>query len=256
MIKIRLSAILYTNTLPFVFGLENSDFRPNGIEINFDTPAGCAAKVKAGDVDLGLVPIAAMHEIPDVKIISNYCIGASGNVGSVLLLSNNPLEEIEKVYLDYQSRTSVKLIKVLDHCFWHHNFKFEDTSTGFETKLLKPGEGMVIIGDRAFDQSKKYKFHYDLAGEWKGFTGLPFVFACWVTNKDLESAFVDKFNQALKFGISNIPRVVELYNSRFKHQNITFKEYLNTRISYILDHEKKEAIVLFKRLIEKLPDTY
>ena len=71
------------------------------VELSRDIPSECARKLIAGEVDLGLVPVAVIPEVNNAQIISDYCIGAEGKVHSVLLLSETPLEEIEKVYLDY-----------------------------------------------------------------------------------------------------------------------------------------------------------
>src|SRR5437773_8401938 len=54
----------------------------------------------------------------------------------------------------------------------------------------------LVIGDRAFEQRKISTFIYDLASEWRSITGLPFVFAIWISNKPLLPDFIERFNQA------------------------------------------------------------
>ena len=51
-------------------------------------------------------------------IISDYCISCDGEVASVGLFSDVPLNKIEKILLDYQSRTSVELLKILVEEYW------------------------------------------------------------------------------------------------------------------------------------------
>src|SRR6185369_11597556 len=112
-------------------------------------------------------------------IISDYCIGADGDVGSVLLLSDVPMSEIKNVLLDYQSRTSVTLAQVLADKYWRIKPRWTDAKENYERDIKGTTAG-VVIGDRTFALKNKFKYTYDLSGEWKIFTGLPFVFACWV----------------------------------------------------------------------------
>ena len=115
--KLRISAVSYLNSLPFVYGIKNSGFLKN-IELSLDVPSVCADKLISGKADIGLVPVAAIPLIKNARIVSDFCIGADGKVQSVLLISRKPLQEIQKVYLDLESRTSVGLAKVLAKEYW------------------------------------------------------------------------------------------------------------------------------------------
>ncbi len=116
--KIKISSVSYINSLPFIYGIENSIFL-NGNHILYkDSPANCADKLISNTIDLGLIPVAEILKIKNPQIISDYCIGAVGKVRTVLLLSQVPLSEINTILLDYESRTSVNLVKVLAEEFW------------------------------------------------------------------------------------------------------------------------------------------
>ncbi len=67
----------------------------------------------------------------------------------------------------------------------------------------------VVIGDRALEQRKVSPFIYDLGEAWKDMTGLPFVFAAWISNKPLDPDFIARFDEANGFGVSQIGKVVE-----------------------------------------------
>jgi len=114
---IKVSCVRYLNSQPFIYGLKNNPVI-NEIDLSLDIPSVCAEKLLNGNVDIGLVPIAVIPELKESHIISDYCIGADGKVETVLLLSDVPLEKIETVLLDYQSRTSVLLVKMLAGKFW------------------------------------------------------------------------------------------------------------------------------------------
>ena len=57
--KVRVSAISYLNTAPFVYGLENHPVS-GLIDLEFVPPAVTASILISGDADLGLVPVAAI----------------------------------------------------------------------------------------------------------------------------------------------------------------------------------------------------
>ncbi|MFM9066073.1 MAG: MqnA/MqnD/SBP family protein, partial [Planctomycetota bacterium] len=103
---VRLSIVSYLNSLPFLHGLQQLS-EIEELHISVDIPSACAEKLASGAVDIGLIPVAAIPGIKNAEIFSDYCIACDGKVGSVLLVSEVPIEEIESVLLDYQSRTSV-----------------------------------------------------------------------------------------------------------------------------------------------------
>ncbi len=247
-LKVRVSAVSYLNTLPFLFGINNSGVI-NEIELSVDIPSVCAKKLLTNEVDLGLVPVAILPQLKEYYIVSNYCIGAVGKVDSVALYSDVPLNEIKAIYLDYQSKTSINLVQLLAKEYWKVNPKWLKAETGYENKIINSTAG-VIIGDRTFNLKKKYKYKYDLADEWKKYTGLPFVFACWVANKKLTPEFIANFNSALKKGVNNIKEVVVLPNESKITQEQLF-DYLTNKISYDFDENKQIALVKFLEYIKR-----
>jgi chorismate dehydratase len=124
---------------------------------------------------------------------------------------------------------------------------FEDAQNDF-SKEIQNNTAAVLIGDRALQQRKISKYIYDLAGEWKTKTGLPFVFAAWIANKKLPEDFVALFNKKNAEGINNIDTVIKQTECSFYDLNIYFKQ----NISYILNEEKLRGMKLFLELIEQL----
>lgn len=248
--KLKISIVSYLNSKPFIYGLRESGFNKKA-DVQLDIPSVCAEKLISGQADIGLVPVAILARLSNYHIISDYCIGADDEVSSVLLLSEVPLEKIDKVLLDYQSRTSVNLARVLAREFWKISPQWEDTSSDYEKKINGTTAG-VVIGDRALLLRKKYLYVYDLSAEWKKMTGLPFVFACWVAISDPGKEFISEFNQALKSGLSMIDKVSELEkNDLFSAAEIY--EYLTRYIDFNLDDKKKEALSLFLKYIKSNP---
>lgn len=241
--RIKVTAVSYLNTIPFVFGLQHTSIKDD-IILSLDYPAECARKVISGECDFGLVPVAAIPTIPLYNIVSDYCIGAEGPVRTVVLMSNSSIETIERIYLDYQSRTSVVLVKVLSHNLWNINPEWVSFSPEHSYKDIDPYDGLVIIGDKVFEHESHFKYKYDLAEEWIRLTGLPFVFAAWAANKEIDCTFIDSFNRALRKGVNNIKESIDLYPPR----NLSKPEaeyYLRNNISFDFNKEKREGLKLF-----------
>lgn len=244
--RIKVSAVSYANSYPFIFGLRNHAVI-NQIDLQLDTPADCAKKLISGEVDLGLVPVAIIPELKESHIISDCCIGADGAVETVCLFSEVPLEEIEEVLLDYQSRTSVQLARLLAEKHWKISPTWKQADADF-IEHIKGKTAGVVIGDRAFPLRDKFPVVKDLAQEWKDLTGLPFVFACWVSNRPLSAEFVSEFNAALNFGLEHQSEAIHSMASG-NHEGLL--RYVENVISYKLDDKKLQALKLFHEWLSK-----
>jgi chorismate dehydratase len=249
--KIRISAVKYANTYPFIYGLTESGFDKKVI-LETDHPADCAAKLISRKVDIGLIPVASLPLLKEYHIISDFCIGANGIVRTVLLLSNCQFEKIETIYLDYRSRSSVALSKVLAKNFWNREFRWMNTSKGFDFRNIGMKEAVVLIGDQCFEYEKSFRQKIDLAAEWKAFSDLPFVFACWASNKVLEAEFTSEFNKALSLGVCNIEKVARKFGNTGTITGDVLQKYLTENIDYNFDDEKKKGLDLFLKLLSKL----
>lgn len=244
-----ITAVSYYNTIPFIYGIEQSGFLKN-YNLSLDVPSMCATKLLSGKADIGLIPIGSLVDFDRYHVISDLCIGAENEVKSVLLLSNSPITEISKIYLDSDSRTSVNLARILTSRYWNISPYFIGNE-GFNSLDLQNNEGIVLIGDKTFGQTEKFNFCYDLATEWIKFTGKPFVFAAWISRNPLSPEFVSDFNRALNWGVEHIDE--SILNS--KHPNISFEElqaYLSQNISYRLTKEKLEGMELFLQYQKQL----
>ena len=243
--KVRVGAVSYLNTKPLIYGFENGLMK-NEVDLLIEYPSKIAAMLLNDEIDVGLVPVAVIPELKEYHIISDYCIGSDGEVASVCLFSEVPLFDIKTILLDYQSRTSVALLKILIKEYWKINVIFKNTENGYQSKISGTTAGL-IIGDRALMQRQKSRFIFDLGEEWKNFTKLPFVFAAWVSNKKLDADFIKEFNEANKFGLSNLEKVVE--KNPFKPFDL--HTYYTECINFELDENKKKGLELFLKKIAK-----
>ena len=210
------------------------------VELKIDFPSKIASMLLENEIDIGLVPVSIIPGMKEHYIVSDYCIGCDGEVASVCLFSDVPLNQIEKILLDYQSRTSIELLKILIKEFWKIEPILEETTNEYQSEISGTTAALVI-GDRALEQRKISPYIYDLGFEWKKFTGLPFVFAAWVSNKKLDSSFIDLFNKANVWGLKNISDVVKENETNI----FNLMDYYTHYISFEIDEGKKKAMYLF-----------
>jgi len=236
----KISVVSYLNSKPFIRGLET--LSEEEFTYSLDIPSVCAKKLLNDEVDIGLIPAAVLRDIPNYHIISKYCIGAVGKVDSVKLYSHVPLEKITHITLDYHSRTSVALVRVLARELWKINPIWEPASEGYE-QYVSGTHAAVIIGDRTFAINGTFPYEFDLSEGWEQLTGLPFVFAVWASKKPLDPQIENRFTAALENGISQMQNVVE-ENSHI-YRGVDVNKYLTQSISYPLDASKREALQLF-----------
>lgn len=241
--RIRVGAVSYLNTKPLIFGVKRSGLMDR-IDLIEDYPSKIAAMLLNDEIDVGLIPVAVIPQMKHHFIVTDYCIGAEGEVASVALFSEVPMKEIKKVVLDYQSKTSVNLAKILLKKYWKKDVLFEDAKEDF-LQHINGTTAAVVIGDRALRLTNHSKYIYDLGAAWKSFTGLPFVFAAWIANKPLDDDFIDAFNRANAYGVHHIDEV--LAEISFKEYDL--KKYYTKNISYKLNEKKMEGLRMF---IEKL----
>lgn len=217
------------------------------LDLSMDYPAKIAQQLIDGDVDVALVPVAIVPKLKEYHIITDYCIGADGPVASVCLFSEVPLHEIKRILLDYQSRSSVALLKVLIKEYWKIDVELVDTSGGYE-QLIKGTDAGLVIGDRALKQRLVSPFIYDLAEHWVRFTNLPFLFAAWISNKALPIEFIQEFSSANGIGIHNIPAVVA--ENPFPEYDLT--TYYTKNISYPLTPAKRQGMQKFLGYLQNI----
>jgi chorismate dehydratase len=241
MSKVKVSAISYLNTIPFIYGLQNSSILSK-IDITFDVPSTCAKRLQNNTADIGIVPVAVIPSLPEYHIISNFCIGSTGKVRTVAMFSNSDIDRIKTIYIDNDSRTSALLVQILAHKYWKIAVEFKP----FDVKRNEENAGFMLIGDKAFEAEKQFKYSFDLSNEWYKFKKMPFVFAAWTANKKLDEDFLREFNAALAFGIRNIPNAVEIQSNGIDKQ--TAIEYFEKNISFEFDSLKRQGLTEFWNL--------
>ncbi|HEX4605551.1 MAG TPA: menaquinone biosynthesis protein, partial [Candidatus Angelobacter sp.] len=246
---LRISAISFLNTAPLMWDFENGDSAARlrqSFAIDYTVPSVCAQQLKEGSADVGIIPVAAYAAIPDLLIVPEVAIAAKNKVRSILLVSKVPLEKVRSVATDDSSRTSAALVEI-------YLRKFVGADPGFTRQkpdlkaMLQWHDAALLIGDPALQANISGYYVYDLAEEWKRWTGRPFVFAFWAVRKaalqdrgaNADSApniaIAQVFQQSRDNGLKHIHEIAVAWAPRLGLTVKLIEEYLTENVDYSLD---------------------
>jgi chorismate dehydratase len=257
---LRISAISFLNTAPLMWDFENGDSAARlrqEFEIGYTIPSHCARQLKEGSADIGIIPVAAYTDIPDLAIVPDVAIAAKDKVRSILLISKVPLEKIRSVATDDSSRTSAALVEI-------YLRKFVGGDPGFTRQkpdlkeMLQWHDAALLIGDPALQADTTGYYVYDLAEEWRRWTGRPFVFAFWAVRKaalqgrSAELKIAQVFQQSRDNGLKHIPEIAAGWGPKLGLSTTLVSDYLTQNVDYSLDRESLEGLGLFFRFAAEL----
>jgi len=235
----KLGAVPYLNALPLIHHLKELP--------RLEAPAALARLLKIGEVDIATAPVVALFENPSLTLVSDVCIGSNGTVGSVKVFFMAPgidLSNARTIYLDMESKTSILLLKVL------LKFKYGrdlDEMTFFHPIPPRHCEAKLLIGDKAMKELAGHP-PADLGYEWTSWTGLPFVYAAWISrHSEISERAAAEIQSARDRGVSNIPSVIPA-QTVFPFE--TVKNYLENLV-YTLGPKEREGLGLFRDYVSR-----
>lgn len=243
---LRLSVVQYLNTVPLIWGMLHGEQR-HKFQMQLTVPSGCADAVARRQADVGIVPSIEYQRMQDARILPGMSIASKGEVKSVLLLSNVPLAKARTVALDESSRTSAALVRILLQKFYARCVTYSPAAPD-PAEMLKHADAALLIGDPALAYCGPAEV-YDLAKEWKRFTGLPFVFAVWMGHASAQlCACHADFAASLEFGLAHIDDIAAEWGPKLGLAPDAVKVYLTENINYSLDWENQQGLKLFYKL--------
>jgi len=218
-----------------------------GSTVMSDSPARLVATLLEGNVDAALIPVVDLFANPALSIVDRVGISADGNVTSVLLKCCRPLAEIRTVAKDRSSRTSNMLAELL----LRERFNISATVESFDNDRIP--DARVVIGDDALRSEPAPGGDYDLAGEWKKMTGLPFVFAVWASRRDHPDAagLAGILRAALDMGRENIDKLAEKQAHRLGLPLEQCNEYLSNVIKYDMGDRELSGMERFRTMLQQ-----
>ncbi len=249
----RIAASSYLNTAPLIWSFQHGSRRRDVQLITDTAPARCADLLIRGEVEAALVPVIEYQRAVELVIVPGVCVGARRRVRSVVLVTRGvELKDVRSIALDTSSRTSAALVQIIFREFL--NIEPQLIARAPDLRLmLDECDAALIIGDPAMTFSREDFFVYDLAGLWREYTGMGFVFAMWMTHAGhaRETARAVDFAGARDEGLEHVEEIVRMYAPALNLPPSELTSYLLENISFDLNAEMRAGLDLFYALAHK-----
>ena len=240
--SLRVGAVSYTNALPLVAYLHLTCPQAR---IERMVPALLGERMHEGRLDVALLSSIELLRHPDYGFVPGLGICSDGPVRSVCLFTQRPVQEIRTVALDRNSLTSIILLKILFDRLWHRS-----PAWTWYTPPVKNGlavaDAAMSIGDSSLDPACADFEFIDLGVSWKELTGLPFVYALWVTRPNLDAAsFAEPFAEAKNLGLQRVDELAESTARQYHSNPGMFRDYFTRCIQYELGEREQQGLDLY-----------
>ncbi|MBZ5568244.1 MAG: menaquinone biosynthesis protein [Acidobacteriia bacterium] len=264
MCPLKISAISFLNTAPLMWDFNHGatpeqhsdhDLAPElraDFTVEYTVPSRCAEDLQHGRADIGIIPAITYATIPGLVILPDAAIAAKGAVRSILLVARKPIQQVNTIAADTSSRSSVALARILCQKLWGRVRQFRALPPDLDS-MLAACDAALLIGDAALRIAREQYFVYDLAEEWRSFTGKPFVFAFWAVRlqalnavrRDLAAVFRNSRDHGIE--PENVGRIARHWSPRVGLSEQEITSYLTRNIHFFLDAENLEGVELFFR---------
>lgn len=237
--RARIGSVPYLNALPLTCGLEK--------RVTFNTPSQLARFLVGQELDVALVSITEALYREGYGIVDGVAIGSAGPVRSVFLAHRVPLEQVNEVFCDPASLSSVGLLRVL---LGERGLRPSLRElAGYEQ--ARQCDAVLLIGDHALDFALDPGSHqvWDLGEAWFGMTGLPFVHAAWLVRPGYQDAGLGRLLRGARD--EGVKRLEHLIRDRTDYTLEFRRRYLTEHVRFALDEPAKEGLRLFAGLLRR-----
>jgi chorismate dehydratase len=270
--KLRISIVEFLNTAPLVWGFTDGPLTGR-YDLSFAVPSQCAEDLRAGRVDVGIIPSIEYQRMENVVALPGMAVAAKNEVRSLLVISKVPIEMAQSFALDTNSRSTIGLVRLLCQKHWNIAPEFIESAPDAE-KMLARADAALIIGDPALSLRLKMDalqakvpqgadccgrddteqliknvqtlFIYDVAQQWREMTGLPCVLAIWVARRGaVTPEIVSDFLASREYGLAHIGEIAEGAALKLDLPPRELERYLTENIDFSLDQENLAGLRLY-----------
>lgn len=270
--KLRISIVEFLNSAPLVWGFTDGPLAGR-YDLSFAVPSQCAEDLRAGRVDVGIIPAVEYQRMENVVALPGMAVASKNEVRSILVFSKVPIEQAQSFALDTNSRSSVALARILCRRHWNIAPEFIDSAPNAD-EMLARADAALIIGDPALSLRLKVDaqaakvpqgkdcgccgegeplikgvetlFIYDVAQQWREMTGRPCVLAIWVARRGaVTPEILADFQASLAYGLAHIGEIAEGAALKLDLPPRALERYLTENIDFSLDGENLAGLDLY-----------
>ena len=265
--SLRISIVQYLNTAPLVRGFTHGPLRGK-YQLSFTVPSQCAEALRAGGVDIAIIPAIELQRIGGLVVFPNLSISSKKSVRSLLLVSKKPIHEVRSIALDRSSRSTQTLVRILCAKRWQITPEFFEADPDLPT-MLQQADAALLIGDPALRLARNSEtnsnrdasgelllpaelaglssssplFLYDVVEKWRALTSLPAVLAVWAARASIVTPEVVRdFQDSLAFGMQHLSEISAEASHELNLPAQKIIRYLTENIDYTLDEENLRGL--------------
>ncbi|NDQ57429.1 MAG: menaquinone biosynthesis protein [Acidipila sp.] len=259
--RLRISVVEYLNTAPLVWSFKHGPLAGK-YDLSFTVPSQCAEDLRLGRADIAIIPAIECQRIPDLDVIPDVAIASKGAVRSILLVSKVSIKQARHVALDSSSRSSAALVRLLCQGYWGIHPEFVEAQPDVAA-MLAHADAALVIGDPALRLQLRHEagqpafpgaeklgadklFIYDVAEQWRQWTGRPAVLALWAARHGCAtSEVVADFLAAKQYGLKRIREIAVNTAIQLDLPAASLASYLRHNIDFSLDAANLAGLKLF-----------
>ena len=230
-----------------------NDMERRGLQLHDILPSGVAPALQSGEIDAGPVPLAESFYLGDgFEPVSGFCVATTEKAGSVLLYSEQPIEELTgaRIAVTSEAATSFQLLQVL--LLSKHRVQPEAYVT-----MEDPYDAFLLTDDQGLRRrrgARGYPHRYDLGEEWFQWTGLPFVFSRWIARKGMDPKDALLLEDTLYVGLEM--GVEEMFHESEPRESLLMLpkdivEYIQG-LRFFMGLSERKAVELFRQYVDQL----
>jgi len=246
---LRVGAVSYLNSKPLIEGL--ASLLPSA-QLTLDVPSRLADDLGAGRLDVALIPSIESFADSRYTIVSDACVASRGPVLSVKVYFRRPPGLVRTLAADVGSRTSVALTRVMLEERFGVTPEIEPLPLNADV-TSRDAHAVLLIGDRAIHPpQEQFEEVWDLGDEWLRWTGLPFVFAMWVTRcEDLPESVATALSAARDQGLARLAEIAAREAPKLAMTPAAAHDYLAKNLHFRLASAEQSGLRLFRQLAAK-----
>ena len=246
---VRVGCIEYLTARPLWQGLGD---HPHLFSLKYAVPSEVSSWLHSGEVDLALV--SSIEYGPGYRIVPGVAVTSMGLVASLAAFSSKPLTEVKTVALDTSSRTAAALMRILCSDWFDIEPEFVSMRPNLSA-MLQRCDAALLIGDNTLfvDHVGMGLHKYDLCDEWRGLTGLPFVFGFWAGRPDaLTPEHLQALRDSSQAGVTALDDIACAHYPENETLAASSGEYLHKNIQYHFDDDCLASLQRFYKSSSKL----
>lgn len=199
---LTIASVSYLNAKPLIHGLD----RCHDLRLKLDVPSRLLPLLQSGEADIALLPVIDFQRHHGLRIVPAGGIGCDGATLTVRIFSQSPIARTTTLACDPDSHTSVALAQII----LAEKFGIRPRLIDLTEATGAPGEARLLIGDKVVcDEPAGFEHQLDLGAAWKELTGLPFVFAVWMTRHDVDLGDLpSRLEQARQDGLASVSDLI------------------------------------------------